>query len=82
MTIAYFRPTGCTSPVLTSTTRTARCGRACWVAWQGSGPQGRPLCLFSGRYAWYFLAVALGEREIVRLPDGPSLSVWPVHHVV
>ena len=51
MTIAYFRPTGCTSPVLTSTTRTARCGRACWVAWQGSGPQGRPLCLFSGRYA-------------------------------
>ena len=29
---------------MTSTSRTARCGPACRVVWQGSDPQGRPLC--------------------------------------
>jgi hypothetical protein len=29
---------------MTSTSRTARCGPACRVVWQGSDPKGRPLC--------------------------------------
>ncbi|WP_274852507.1 group II intron maturase-specific domain-containing protein [Sinorhizobium meliloti] len=31
-------------PRLTSTLRTARCGPACRVVWQGRGHNGRPLC--------------------------------------
>ena len=44
LTIAYFDQLG-VPPVLTSTTRTARCGPACRVVRLGSGPFGlHPLC--------------------------------------
>jgi len=35
---------------LTSTTRTARCGPACRVVWQGSSQLGCPLCRFQTGY--------------------------------
>ena len=39
-----FRPAGTAPALMTSTSRTARCGPACRVVWQGCDPQGRPLC--------------------------------------
>jgi hypothetical protein len=41
-------PTGAAPPLLTSTSRTARCGPACRVVWQGCDPQGRSLCRLMG----------------------------------
>jgi hypothetical protein len=35
-------PAGIAPSLMTSTSRTARCGPACRVVWQGSDPQGRP----------------------------------------
>ena len=42
------RPSRSAPPLLTSTSRTARCGPACRVVWQGSGRNGRPLCRLFG----------------------------------
>src|SRR5438034_7328760 len=37
-------PAGTAPALMTSTSRTARCGPACRVVWQGSDPQRRPRC--------------------------------------
>jgi hypothetical protein len=58
--------------LMTSTSRTVRCGPACRVVWQGCDPQGRPLCRLVGQLP----EPLTGDR--CHLPAPIHFPWWPV----
>ncbi|MGY4291680.1 hypothetical protein ACVWXO_010946 [Bradyrhizobium sp. LM2.7] len=71
LTLNWSDRLGTAPALMTSTSRTARCGPACRVVWQGSDPQGRPLCRLRSALCTHIVIASVAKQSSV-LPQRQS----------